>query len=166
MMTDPLPRIRTRGVLRRPAYLTETAESRSFISVFGGTTPKGNYTPAAIHPPDTMSSTIFVNMNTCGRTAKVIVSKREDGDLDVRIESDCQNIQEYARRLTRMTEMDVIDFSNSIVNRAGVRDPLTATCLCPLGVIYAASMELGMMSKRLGQSVHADEIVIDRCDEE
>lgn len=113
-----------------------------------------------------MSSTIFVNMNTCGRTAKVTVSKREDGDLDVRIESDCQNIQEYARRLTRMTEMDVIDFSNSIVNRAGVRDSLTATCLCPLGVIYAASMELGMMSKRLGQSVHADEIVIDRCDEE
>lgn len=115
---------------------------------------------------DTMSSTIYVNMNTCSRTAKITVTRRDDGDLDVRIESDCDNVMEYAKRLTRMTEMDVIDFSNSIVNRAGVRDPLTATCLCPMGVIYAASMELGMMTKRLGQRVHSDEIVIDRCDEE
>ena len=64
-----------------------------------------------------------------------------------------------------MTEMDVIDFAHSVVNREGVRDPLTATCLVPMGVIYAASMELGMMSKRMGDSVHADEIVLDRCRE-
>ncbi len=112
-----------------------------------------------------MASVIQVNMNTCCRTAKIKVSRRDDGDLDVEIESDCQNVREYARRLTRMTEMDVIDFPNSAVNREGVRDPLTATCLVPMGVIYAASMELGMMSKRIGDSVHADEIVLDRCRE-
>lgn len=112
-----------------------------------------------------MASVIHVNMNTCCRTAKVTVSRRDDGDLDVSIESDCQNVCEYARRLTRMTEMDVLDFPNSVVNREGVRDPLTATCLVPMGVVYAASMELGMMSKRIGDSVHADEIVLDRCRE-
>ena len=112
-----------------------------------------------------MTSVVTVRMNTCDRTMRIEVSRREDGDLDVRIESDCENVMQYASRLTRMTEMDVIDFSDSIVNRRGVRDPLTPTCLCPMGVIYAASMELGMMSKRIGDSVHADEIVLDRCRE-
>ena len=65
-----------------------------------------------------------------------------------------------------MTEMDIIDFSNSVVNRSGVRDMLTATCLVPMGVVYAASMEAGMMTKRIGDRVHADEIVIDRCRED
>ena len=112
-----------------------------------------------------MTSVIYVNMNTCSRTARVSVTRRDDGDLDVSIKSDCENVRRYAERLTRMTEMDVIDFAHSVVNREGVRDPLTATCLVPMGVVYAASMELGMMSKRMGDSVHADEIVLDRCRE-
>ena len=107
-----------------------------------------------------MTSVIYVNMNTCSRTARVSVTRRDDGDLDVSID-----VRRYAERLTRMTEMDVIDFAHSVVNREGVRDPLTATCLVPMGVVYAASMELGMMSKRMGDSVHADEIVLDRCRE-
>lgn len=113
-----------------------------------------------------MPSVIYVNMNTCDRSARISVSRRDDGDFDVSIESDCENVQRYAERLTTMTEMDIIDFSNSVVNRSGVHDMLTATCLVPMGVVYATSMEAGMMTKRIGDRVHADEIVIDRCRED
>ncbi len=67
-----------------------------------------------------------------------------------------ENVMQYASRLTRMTEMDVIDFSDSVVNRRGVRDPLTPTCLCPMGVIYAASMELGMLTERIAKRAGSD----------
>ena len=103
-----------------------------------------------------MTSVVTVRMNTCDRTMRIEVSRREDGDLDVRIESDCDNVMQYASKLTRMTEMDVIDFSDSIVNRRGVRDPLTPTCLCPMGVIYAASMELGMLTERVAKRAGSD----------
>ena len=99
---------------------------------------------------------VNVRMNTCDRSMRIEVIRRDDGDLDVRIDSDCENVRMYASKLTRMTEMDVIDFSDSIVNRRGVRDPLTPTCLCPMGVVYAASMELGMLTERLARKAVRD----------
>ncbi len=99
---------------------------------------------------------VNVRMNTCDRSMRIEVTRRDDGDLDVRIDSDCENVRMYASKLTRMTEMDVIDFSDSIVNRRGVRDPLTPTCLCPMGVVYAASMELGMLTERLARKAGRD----------
>lgn len=113
-----------------------------------------------------MASVIYVNMNTCGRYARVSVSRRGDGDYDVSIESDCENVRRYAERMTRVTEMDIIDPCGSAIHRSEARGILTATCLVPMGVVYAASMEAGMMTKRLGDSVHADEIVLDRCRED
>ncbi len=38
-----------------------------------------------------MTSVVTVRMNTCDRTMRIEASRREDGDLDVRIESDCEN---------------------------------------------------------------------------
>lgn len=113
-----------------------------------------------------MSSVIVVRMNSCDRSARISVSRRDDGDYDVSIESDCDNVRRYAERLTRLTEMDIIDPCASAVNARGIRDILTATCLVPTGVIYAASMESGMITKRLGDHVHSDEVVLDRCRED
>ncbi len=113
-----------------------------------------------------MTSVIYVRMNTCQRYARVAVTRREDGDMDVEIESDCENIREYARRLTRITDGDVMDVGGGAINRMDVRGPLTPTCLCPMGVVYAASMEMGLMSKRISDSVHGDEIDLSRCREE
>ena len=110
-----------------------------------------------------MTSVILVRMNTCRRYARVAVSRRDDGDMDVRIESDCENIAEYARRLPVISDMDVLDPGSGRIFDSEVRGPLTPTCLCPMGVIYAASMEMGLMTKRISETVSSDEIDLTHC---
>lgn len=107
-----------------------------------------------------MTSTVRVNMNTCGKSIRITATAAGDG-ADIGIESDCSQVMEYASRLTHVSEMDIIDFANGVINRSDIRAPLTATCLCPMGVVYAVSLELGFMSKRLADKVRSDEIVLD-----
>lgn len=113
-----------------------------------------------------MTSTTVVKMNVCSKTHHIRVSLREDGDLDVQIESDCRNVQEYAKRLTRMTVGDATDFCNSIVVAPDVRAPLSTTCLCPMGVLGAAWKELGMVSKSICRRAHSNEVIMDIFDED
>ena len=86
--------------------------------------------------------------------------------MDVRIESDCENIVEYARRLPAISDMDVLDPGSGRIFDSEVRGPLTPTCLCPMGVIYAASMEMGLMTKRISETVSSDQIDLTHCTEE
>ncbi len=108
-----------------------------------------------------MTSLVVVKMNVCSKTHRIEVSMMEDGNLDVRIESDCKNVQEYAKRLTRMTMNDAMDFCNSIVIAPDVRAPLSTTCLCPMGVLSAAWKELGMVSKTICRNAHSNEVIMD-----
>ena len=103
-----------------------------------------------------MASTVTVRMNTCGKTIRVTVSR-----MDVSIDSDCASVKEYAGRVCRISEMDVIDFASGAVNSPENRRLLTATCLVPSGIAYAASLELGLLTRRLADSVGSDEIVFD-----
>ncbi len=112
-----------------------------------------------------MTSTVIVKMNVCSKTHTVKVSMRDDGDLDVHIESDCRNVQEYARRLTKMTVGDATDFCNSVVVAPDVRAPLSTTCLCPMGVLSAAWKELGMVSRSICSKAHSNEVIMDVFDE-
>lgn len=108
-----------------------------------------------------MASTVTVRMNTCGKTLRVTVSRRDDGDLDVSIDSDCASVTEYAGRVCRISEMDVIDFASGAVNAPENRRLLTATCLVSSGIAYAASLELGLLTRRLAETVGSDEIAFD-----
>lgn len=112
-----------------------------------------------------MTSTVVVKMNVCSKTHTIKVSMREDGDLDVDIESDCKNVQEYARRLTMITTEDAADFNNSRIIDPNIRLPLSTTCLCPMGVFSAAWKELGMISKSICKMGHSNEIIMDIDDE-
>ncbi len=100
-------------------------------------------------------------MNTCSKTRRITVTMRDDGDMDVVIVSDCKNVQEYARRLTRISMEDITDFSKSKINDSNVREPLSIPCLCPLGVFDAAWQEVGMLSKSLCAQVHENKIILD-----
>ena len=108
-----------------------------------------------------MTSKTTVNMRTCNRTHHITVSMRDDGDMDVEIVSDCPHVQEYARRLTLITLDDVTDFCTSKINAPEIRQPLSGTCLCPLGVLNAAWMECGMLSKTMCKRAHHNEIILD-----
>ena len=98
-----------------------------------------------------MASTVDADMRMCGRKARVTVSLRDDGDLDVRIESDCDVVMEYAGRLTRIAADDVVGFEHSRINKDEVRGRLTPTCLVPSAVYSAAFLELGMTSESLAR---------------
>ena len=98
-----------------------------------------------------MTSTVDVDMRSCDRKARVKVTIRDDGDLDVDIESDCEVVRGYAERLKRISAMDVYGFEHSIINRDDVRGQLTPTCLVPSAIYSAAFLEMGMMTESLAR---------------
>lgn len=108
-----------------------------------------------------MTSKVVVRMNTCSKVHKIEVSLRDDGDLDVRIESDCKNVQEYARRLNLISMDDLMDFNKSRIVAPEVREPLSISCLCPMGVFNAGNMEVGMLSKTLARNSRSNDIIFD-----
>ncbi len=107
-----------------------------------------------------MPSTVVVKMNTCNKTHRITVSMRDDGDMDVEIETDCFNVKDYARRLNRISLEDVTDFCNSKIVAPDIRIALSVPCLCPMGVFNAAWQECGMLSKRLCSRVGSNEIIL------
>ncbi len=94
-------------------------------------------------------ATVNVEMPICGKTNKITVSKRPDGDFDVSMESDCDNAIEYVNKLKLLTEMDILDYTNSKINDPEVRGNLFATCLIPTAIFTAGWLENGMISKSL-----------------
>lgn len=104
-------------------------------------------------------TTVVVKMKFCDKTHTIDVKARDDGDLDVRIESDCENVKEFARLLgDRLTMMDVTEREGSRLVDNAILEPLTLTCLAPAGVLDAAWLELGMLSKSRAKEVGSNEV--------
>jgi len=112
-----------------------------------------------------MTSVTKAIMNACDREATITVTLREDGDLDIDIESDCDIVRGYAERLGgKISQMDVYSFQNSRINDDGIRGQLTATCLVPNAIYNAAFLELGMIAKSLAKKTKQNVILIDTED--
>ncbi len=95
-----------------------------------------------------MTSTVIARMKVCGKTNRVTVSLRENGDtMDVTIDSDCPHVRDYASKLRTITMSDVISHAGSKVEDPEIRASLSVPCLTPIAVFNAAWMELGMLSK-------------------
>ena len=89
---------------------------------------------------------------------------REDGDLDVKIVSDCKHVQEYASRLTKIGISDITDRHGSKVLDPDVCSSLSFTCLVPSGLLDAAWIETEMLSKSLCKRVRHNEVILDQFD--
>lgn len=113
-----------------------------------------------------MASKVIVKMRTCGRTHVVIAKLREDGDVDIKITSDCEQASQFAERCTKVSLNYVTDFYGSKVNSKEIRGNLWIQCLLPIGVFDAAWIELGMISKSLCKKVGSDEIILSEFDSE
>lgn len=92
-------------------------------------------------------------MRTCNKTNKVTVWMKDDGNLGVKIVSDCKHVQDYAKKLTEITLNDVVDFNGSKVVDPEIRACLSVPCLTPIAVFEAAWLETGMLSKTLVKNV-------------
>jgi len=100
-----------------------------------------------------MTNTVIAHMRTCNKTNKVTVWMKDDGNLGVRIVSDCKHVQDYARKLTEIEVNDVVEFNGSKVVAPEIRACLSVPCLTPIAVFEAAWLELGMLSKSLVKNV-------------
>ena len=112
-----------------------------------------------------MASKVRVDMRCCDRKALVTVSLREDGDLDVSIESDCEVVRGYSERLRKISQEDVFGFENSRINKDDVRVQLTPTCLVPNAIYNAAFLELGMMTESLARKKRTNSVEFEFPDE-
>ncbi len=96
-----------------------------------------------------MTSVIESNMSICDKKIKVTADKRDDGTIDVKIESDCQAIEGFSQNLTNITMDDILNFETSKINKEQVRGNMSMICVAPIMVYQAAWMELGMMSRKI-----------------
>lgn len=102
---------------------------------------------------------VIVKSKICSKTHIIDVTMDDDGDLAVKIESDCDNVNSYAKLLgDKLTMADVTEREGSKLTDNGILAPLTMTCLVPVGVLDAAWLELGMLSKNLAREVGSNEI--------
>lgn len=100
---------------------------------------------------------VVVDMILCDKTHKITVKLKEDGDLSLHIATDCDNIKEYARRLgDTLTVTDVTNWKKGKVYDQDICSVVSISCLAPAGIINAAWVELGMISKTKAEEVKAN----------
>lgn len=105
-------------------------------------------------------ATVTVDMRFCDKKSRITVTQREDGDLDLRIETDCESVRSYYKNLGDTLSIgDVTDRNGSRVFDPEVCFPCTITCLVPSGVVSAAWLELGMLSKSRAEQIGSNCIV-------
>ena len=104
-------------------------------------------------------ATVVVNARFCDKVHRITVTMRDDGDLDLHVESDCEHVMQYAENIGPVITMeDITDRENGKVMDSEVQKPLTLTCLAPIAVLEAAWLETGMMSKNRAKQIVSDEL--------
>lgn len=104
-------------------------------------------------------ATVTVNMRFCEFVHRVTVALRDDGDLDVEIDSPCDNVRDFAKNLGGVLTMaDVTERAGSRLTDPDILQPLTLTCLVPNGIYSAAWLELGMLARSRAELVGFNEV--------
>ena len=97
---------------------------------------------------------VVVHMNFCKKTHKITVKQKDDGDFSLHVASDCPEVKDYAKMIgDTLTLEDLTDMRNSKIFSYDNLERVTPTCLAPNGIINAAWLEAGMMSKGLAKEV-------------
>lgn len=110
--------------------------------------------------------TVTVKARFCDKTHRISAKLRDDGDLDLHIESDCEHVVQYGDNIGGVISIsDVTEREGSKVFDPTVQEPLTLTCLAPIAVLDAAWLELGMMSKNRALQIKSDEINFEGLDD-
>lgn len=92
-------------------------------------------------------------MKLCSHRTIITASAQSDGSVRVDFESDCEDVQEYAKRLKKVSQQDYTAVTGSRILDLAAQSGMTPTCLVPVGVFNACWMEVGMISKRLAKDV-------------
>lgn len=96
-----------------------------------------------------MTSKVEVEANICSHRTVIEVTDKENGNMAVRIDTDCSSVRAYAEMLPELLTSDYADWEGSRILDLAAKAGLTTTCLVPVALINACWVESGMMSKRL-----------------
>lgn len=108
---------------------------------------------------------VVVHMKFCNKTHKITVKQKEDGDFSLHIASDCKEVKDYAKALgDTLTMDDLLSFETSKIFDFSNCKHVTMTCLAPNGVINAAWLEAGMLSKSRAKEVGENTISFEKVE--
>ncbi|MCQ2052816.1 MAG: hypothetical protein MJZ03_02635 [archaeon] len=97
---------------------------------------------------------VVVHMKFCNKIHKITVKQKEDGDFYLHIASNCPEVKEYRKLLgDTLTMNDLTDIRSSKIFSYDNCERVTMTCLVPNGVINAAWLEAGMLSKSRAKEI-------------
>jgi hypothetical protein len=96
---------------------------------------------------------VRVNMRLCNFVATVEATELDDLTYQMRVESPCEKIQKFVMGLENLTLEDISDWPNSKVQKRMLEMKLGASCLVPSGIMNAARLEAGLISKSLAGEV-------------
>ena len=114
-----------------------------------------------------LMSEVIVKMKFCNKTHRITVKMKDDGDLSLHVATDCPEVKYYAECLgDTITMEDITDISSSRIMSPENLEKVTMTCLAPNGIINAAWLETGMMSKKLAKDVKENVISFERVDDD
>jgi len=91
-------------------------------------------------------ATAIIHAGICGFTTKVEAIARPDGEVELRISSDCPSVQELAGPLQRVDPMREISYRGELpavleAARAGLPHP---ACVVPAGILKAVEVAAGL----------------------
>jgi hypothetical protein len=99
-----------------------------------------------------LTSRVKVKMTVCDREHLIEASQRDDGDFDIKIETQCDHVKEFAKMLGTLSIVDLTDKKNSKVWECVKNSRMSSTCLTPAAVINVCWLEAGLLSKNLAKS--------------
>ena len=100
-----------------------------------------------------MTSKVKVNSNLCGFVAQIEATETGDMTYDLKVDSPCEKIQKFVKGLESLDLTDITDWPNSRVQKRMMETKLGVACLVPSGIMNAARLEAGLISKSLAQEV-------------
>lgn len=94
-------------------------------------------------------STALVQPGVCGLKSKIVVTKKPDGgdyDVDIKIESESDNIKRLAKELTEANGMEEVftNFTKSNIYQLSAKCGLHVACPVPSAIIKAIEVECGL----------------------
>lgn len=99
-----------------------------------------------------MPSRVKVRMSVCDREHIIEVSQREDGDFEVKVETQCDNVKEFVNMLGTLSIVDLTDKKSSKIWECVKQAKMSSTCLTPAAILNAGWLEAGLLSKNLAKS--------------
>lgn len=108
---------------------------------------------------------VIVRMKFCNKTHKITVTQKDDGDFLLKVASDCPEVKNYVNSVgDTLTMDDITDISKSKIFDHNNTKKITMTCLAPNGIINAAWLEAGMLSKSRAKEIKDNVVSFEMVD--